>query len=191
MLNEAQLPGGVLLLRSASEDNGPDKYEEAFRARGYRALSIPVLETVHTNTERLANVVRAGGLIAQQTEKGYAGVIVTSGRACEAWRLVVEQLAMDGRYSREGALQIESVIQFRSMSATQKQEGGPRFLSTPSAKRLHPHSPRFAIHSPRPPTARTIYVGPPNLEAVRSSLTSLSPTCRPDQKMHGDASCST
>ncbi|RDX46079.1 tetrapyrrole biosynthesis uroporphyrinogen III synthase [Lentinus brumalis] len=101
MLNEARLPGGVLLLRSASEDNGLDKYEEAFRARGYRALSIPVLETVHTNTERLANVVRAGGLIAQQTEKGYAGVIVTSGRACEAWRLVVEQLAMDRRYSRE------------------------------------------------------------------------------------------
>ncbi|KAI0705998.1 tetrapyrrole biosynthesis uroporphyrinogen III synthase [Cerioporus squamosus] len=92
------MPGDVLLLRSPSEDGVPDKYEEAIRKRGYRAVSIPVLETVHTNVEELANLVRRGGRIEQQTgnleDRRYAGVIVTSGRACEAWRLVVEQLAM-------------------------------------------------------------------------------------------------
>ncbi len=83
----------VLLLRSPSEDGGPDKYEEAFRARGYRPVSVPVLETVHKNLDTLRDVVKRGGRIADEYAGGrYAGVIVTSGRACEAWRVVVQQL---------------------------------------------------------------------------------------------------
>ncbi|KAI0632717.1 tetrapyrrole biosynthesis uroporphyrinogen III synthase [Trametes polyzona] len=94
----------VLLLRSPSEseDGGPDKYEEAFRARGYRPVSVAVLETVHKNLDRLADVVRRGGDCApgpgESEGEGegegarYAGVIVTSGRACEAWRAVVQEL---------------------------------------------------------------------------------------------------
>ena len=102
------MPGNVLLLRSPSEDGGgPDKYEEAFRERGYRSVSIPVLETVHTNVEKLADVLRGRGRIAPQAEhveepRRYAGVVVTSGRACETWRHVVEQLAREDHHGSEG-----------------------------------------------------------------------------------------
>ncbi|TFK94145.1 tetrapyrrole biosynthesis uroporphyrinogen III synthase [Polyporus arcularius HHB13444] len=104
MLNK--VPRDILLLRSPSEDGGFDKYEEAFRARGYRALSIPVLETVHTNIDKLSDIVRRGGLISEQRqgrEREYAGVIMTSGRACEAWRIVVEQLTVGDSDAREEA----------------------------------------------------------------------------------------
>ncbi|TBU24877.1 tetrapyrrole biosynthesis, uroporphyrinogen III synthase [Dichomitus squalens] len=89
------MPTNVLLLRAPSEDaGGVDKYEEAFRTRGYRATSVPVLETVHMNIEQLKETVRRGG-------EGYAGVIVTSGRAVEAWRLVVQQLVEEGEHTGE------------------------------------------------------------------------------------------
>ena len=105
--NIAKMPADVLLLRSPSEDGGPDKYEEAFRERGYRAVSIPVLETVHTNVEKLADVLRGRGRIAPQAgdveeARRYAGVVVTSGRACETWRHVVEQLAKEDHHGSEG-----------------------------------------------------------------------------------------
>ncbi|EJF55923.1 tetrapyrrole biosynthesis uroporphyrinogen III synthase [Dichomitus squalens LYAD-421 SS1] len=91
------MPTNVLLLRAPSEDaGGVDKYEEAFRTRGYRAISVPVLETVHTNIEQLKETVRRGGA-------GYAGVIVTSGRAVEAWRLVVQQLVEEGEHTEPTA----------------------------------------------------------------------------------------
>lgn len=85
----------VLLLRSPSEDaDGPDKYEEAFRVRGYRSVSVPVLETVHKNLDRLAEVLRRRGAIAAEDPgTRYAGVIVTSARACEAWRVAVQELS--------------------------------------------------------------------------------------------------
>lgn len=89
------MPRDVLLLRSPSEDpsGGPDKYEAAFRTRGYRALSVPVLETVYVNADDLLSVVRAGGRIQNNEHERYAGVIVTSGRACEAWQAAVQRLA--------------------------------------------------------------------------------------------------
>ena len=92
------MPADVLLLRSPSEDSGgPDKYEEAFRARGYRAVNVPVLETVHTNVDTLKETVHSGG-------SGYAGVIITSGRAVEAWRLVVQRLVEEeGEGEQAGA----------------------------------------------------------------------------------------
>ena len=91
------MPTNVLLLRAPSEDaNGADKYEEAFRTRGYRAVNVPVLETVHTNVDTLKQIVRGGG-------SGYAGVIITSGRAVEAWRLVVQQLMEEGEGEGTGA----------------------------------------------------------------------------------------
>ena len=108
--NIAKMPGNVLLLRSPSEDGGgPDKYEEAFRERGYHAVSIPVLETVHTNVEKLADVLRGRGRIAPQAgdveeTRRYAGVVVTSGRACETWRHVVEQLAREDHHRPEGTI---------------------------------------------------------------------------------------
>lgn len=76
----------ILLLRSPSQDT-PDRYESCFNSSGYHPLSIPVLETVLTNLDDLRQIVRDG-----PASQNYAGVILTSGRACEAWRNVVEDL---------------------------------------------------------------------------------------------------
>ena len=86
------MTANVLLLRSPSDDGGPDQYEEAFRAQGYRAVSVPVLETVHKNLDKLAEVLRRRGTLADRSAR-YCGVIVTSGRACEAWQAVVQELS--------------------------------------------------------------------------------------------------
>ncbi|KAI0669003.1 tetrapyrrole biosynthesis uroporphyrinogen III synthase [Trametes maxima] len=92
------MPPTVLLLRSPTDDGGPDKYEDALRARGYTAVSVPVLETVYKNLDALADVVRRGGRLPLGADSNsdagyYAGVIMTSGRACEAWRAVIRELA--------------------------------------------------------------------------------------------------
>jgi uroporphyrinogen-III synthase len=76
----------VLLLRSPSTE-GPDKYEDAFRAQGYRLVCVPVLETVLMNREDLGNMIRDG-----PDKAALRGVIVTSARACEAWKEAVLQL---------------------------------------------------------------------------------------------------
>lgn len=73
----------VLLLRSTNID-GPDKYESAFQAAGYHALSVPVLETVLVNQDDLLEVVRRG-----PQEAGLSVVVITSSRSAEAWREVV------------------------------------------------------------------------------------------------------
>ncbi|KAG0699609.1 tetrapyrrole biosynthesis, uroporphyrinogen III synthase [Suillus ampliporus] len=46
----------VLLLRAASQDS-PDRYEDAFRSRGYHPISVPVLETVIVGREELARIL--------------------------------------------------------------------------------------------------------------------------------------
>ncbi|OCH84534.1 tetrapyrrole biosynthesis uroporphyrinogen III synthase [Obba rivulosa] len=76
----------VLLLRSTSQD-GPDKYEEAFRSRGYTPISVPVLETVLKNLGDLKGSVLEGPF-----KLAFGGVIVTSARACEAWRVVMQEI---------------------------------------------------------------------------------------------------
>lgn len=80
----------VLLLRARSLDE-PDKYEDSFRGKGYNPISIPVLETVLKDLPNLTNVVEKGPEVG-----GYAGVIVTSARACEAWKVVVGELVSGG-----------------------------------------------------------------------------------------------
>lgn len=70
----------VLLLRSPTTD-GPDKYETTFKAQGYRAISVPVLETVLVNGKELSEAISQG-----PNEGNLKGVIVTSARACEAWK---------------------------------------------------------------------------------------------------------
>ncbi|TCD68562.1 hypothetical protein EIP91_010487 [Steccherinum ochraceum] len=85
------MSSNVLLLRAPSRDGpAPDKYEASFSALGYRPISIPVLETVLVNLSHLREVIREGPQM-----RGLGGVIVTSARACEAWRAVVEELARE------------------------------------------------------------------------------------------------
>ncbi|KAJ7659943.1 tetrapyrrole biosynthesis, uroporphyrinogen III synthase [Mycena rosella] len=75
----------VLLLRAPSQDTeNPDRYESTFTASGYESLSIPVLETIFTNIASLTDILRH--------DAEYEAVIITSGRACEAWSQVVDTL---------------------------------------------------------------------------------------------------
>ena len=87
----------VILLRATSQDSS-DPYEEAFRNAGYQPMSIPVLETTLTNLDNLASVLRES-----PSTGGYTGVVVTSARACEAWKTVVKRL-IDTRPSLDSAL---------------------------------------------------------------------------------------
>jgi len=80
----------VLLLRARSQDE-PDKYEDSFRRKGYNPISIPVLDTVLTNSHDLKDVVKTG-----PETGGYIGVIITSARACEAWKVAVGELVSGG-----------------------------------------------------------------------------------------------
>ena len=79
----------VLLLRAPSGD-GQDKYESAFQAIGYHAVSVPVLETVLVNLDDLKKLVQAG-----PEECSLSGVVITSARSCEAWREVVQSLVSE------------------------------------------------------------------------------------------------
>lgn len=76
----------VLLLRSPSTD-GPDRYETAFKSIGYHPTSVPVLETVLKSLDILEGLLKAG-----PAEGNYGGIIITSGRSCEAWRHAIERL---------------------------------------------------------------------------------------------------
>ena len=73
----------VILLRATSGD-GPDRYEATFTSAGYLPVSIPVLQTTFTNLSRLVGIISTGG---------YSGVIVTSARACEAWKAAVQTVS--------------------------------------------------------------------------------------------------
>ncbi|KIP06765.1 hypothetical protein PHLGIDRAFT_30350 [Phlebiopsis gigantea 11061_1 CR5-6] len=76
----------VLLLRAPTTD-GQDKYEVTFQAQGYKPICIPVLETVLVNVKDLQDLISQGSTIT-----GLHGVIVTSARACEAWREAILSL---------------------------------------------------------------------------------------------------
>lgn len=76
----------VLLLRAASQDS-PDRYEDAFRSRGYHPISVPVLETVIVGREELARILSLG-----PEKQSLSGVIITSKRAFEAWSEAAQAL---------------------------------------------------------------------------------------------------
>ncbi|KAI0944313.1 hypothetical protein AcW1_002056 [Taiwanofungus camphoratus] len=77
----------VLLLRTPARN---DQYESAFQSRGYTAISVPVLETVFRHLDELKKVMQNG-----PEARGYDGVVVTSGRSCEAWKTVALELVSE------------------------------------------------------------------------------------------------
>ena len=83
----------VLLLRARSQDQ-TDPYEQSLRDAGYNPLCVPILETVFHNLDELKRTIVHG-----PRERGLAGVIITSARACEAWRDVVKELVKGDRSS--------------------------------------------------------------------------------------------
>ncbi|KAG2133808.1 tetrapyrrole biosynthesis, uroporphyrinogen III synthase [Suillus bovinus] len=76
----------VLLLRAASQDS-PDRYEDAFRSRGYHPISVPVLETNIVGREELGRRLSTG-----LEKQSLSGVIITSQRAVEAWSEAAQTL---------------------------------------------------------------------------------------------------
>ena len=76
----------ILLLRARSQDQ-IDPYEKSLRDAGHNPLCVPVLETVFNNHDELKRTIVHG-----PQERGLAGVIITSARACEAWGDVVKEL---------------------------------------------------------------------------------------------------
>lgn len=76
----------VLLLRAPSQGE-EDRYSTTFNNAGYNAISVPVLETVLTNLTTLKAIVEKG-----PTAECLEGVIITSRRACDAWKTVVGDL---------------------------------------------------------------------------------------------------
>lgn len=83
----------VLLLRESSQ-GVPDRYLTTLTSSGYRTICVPVLETVHTNLDALKDIIR--------DPKAFRGVIITSRRACEAWKLALADLDESPPEDREG-----------------------------------------------------------------------------------------
>ncbi|KAF7330458.1 Uroporphyrinogen-III synthase [Mycena venus] len=106
----------VLFLRAPSES--PDRYEAAFSGAGYTSSSIPVLETVLVNLETLTHTVRSG--------PQYGAVIITSGRACEAWGRVVDSLESGQSIQGPGRHLYRAILLAHFL-----QESGADWLSTP------------------------------------------------------------
>ncbi|KAI0920264.1 hypothetical protein AcV5_010053 [Taiwanofungus camphoratus] len=77
----------VLLLRTPARN---DQYESAFQSRGYTAISVPVLETMFRHLDELKKVMQNG-----PEARGYDGVVITSGRSCEAWKTVALELVSE------------------------------------------------------------------------------------------------
>ncbi|RDB17610.1 Uroporphyrinogen-III synthase [Hypsizygus marmoreus] len=80
------MASNVLLLRAPTQGQD-DRYESTFIEAGCHAISVPVLETVSTNLLDLKTIITAGPAAA-----GFEGVVITSARACEAWKSVVGEL---------------------------------------------------------------------------------------------------
>ncbi|KAG8893487.1 hypothetical protein FRC01_013560 [Tulasnella sp. 417] len=78
----------VLLLKSptASVDSKPDKYISVFSKRNIYAENVPVLEHSFVEVARLKELITTG------PQDAFSGVIVTSGRAAEAWSNAVESM---------------------------------------------------------------------------------------------------
>ncbi|KAJ3830187.1 tetrapyrrole biosynthesis, uroporphyrinogen III synthase [Lentinula raphanica] len=75
----------TILLRAPDPDASADRYEAAFDVLGSssKAICVPVLETVLMNIEKLKQTIVSGPNVD--------GVIITSARSCEAWKVSVAQ----------------------------------------------------------------------------------------------------
>ncbi|KAF7312340.1 Uroporphyrinogen-III synthase [Mycena indigotica] len=71
----------ILFLRTP---DSPDRYETTFSSTGYTTASVSVLETAFVNGESLTQLMRRGS--------EHSGVIITSGRGCDAWDNAIREL---------------------------------------------------------------------------------------------------
>lgn len=83
--------GNVILLREPT-NGAVDRYETAFTDAGYFAMSLPVLETLHTNISDLGNIISLG-----PSSQSITGVLITSKRSCDAWQQALQMLQDQGK----------------------------------------------------------------------------------------------
>jgi uroporphyrinogen-III synthase len=100
------MSAGVILLKAPSQDQR-DPYRELFESSGYAVGFVPVLETAWNNLDELKNILLDCG-----SSQMYGGVIVTSARASEAWKTVVQGLTCETTPSTEsGGKTIQSLAE--------------------------------------------------------------------------------
>lgn len=109
----------VLLLREPSPIPG-DRYETAFNSAGYHTVSVPVLETVFANLPDLKYIINHG-----PTAERFDGVVITSGRACEAWKSAVHDLVKSPPEPSGGQFHLDTFAS-RCYLTVVTQTAGPR-----------------------------------------------------------------
>ncbi|KAJ1303258.1 hypothetical protein OPQ81_011455 [Rhizoctonia solani] len=83
------MPYHVLLLKNA-EENLPDPYQRTLSSNGFTTSIVPPLVHSYTDLDGLAHTIACRG-------EEYGGVIVTSGRAVDAWENAVKVLGERGQ----------------------------------------------------------------------------------------------
>lgn len=113
----------VLLFRSPAPSGEPDNFADAFAALSYHSVSVPVLEHALVNVDALKSVIGLG------PETRYAGVIMTSGRASEAWRGAADSTSIPELQSELGLSQgLECSAAINAVGRLTRQLGTNPFL---------------------------------------------------------------
>ena len=79
------MPSSSALLIRAPDVEKPDRYETAFSEAGFVVASVAALDTGFVNDDSLDAAIRGRA-------SEFDGVIVTSSRACEAWKRAVQRV---------------------------------------------------------------------------------------------------
>ncbi|KAL1674571.1 tetrapyrrole biosynthesis, uroporphyrinogen III synthase [Schizophyllum commune] len=79
------MPSSSALLIRAPDAEKPDRYESAFSEAGFSVASVAALDTGFVNDDSLDAAIRGRA-------SEFDGVIVTSSRACEAWKRAVQRV---------------------------------------------------------------------------------------------------
>lgn len=81
----------VVLLRSPPRVQTTDAYSQQLEAAGYTPYFVEVLDSAFSNERVLEDVVRTG-----PNDIGFIGVVITSGRAADAWIAALSRMEEPG-----------------------------------------------------------------------------------------------
>jgi uroporphyrinogen-III synthase len=84
----------VILFKSPPRVPTADTYVQQLEAAGYTPYFIEVLESTFSNEQMLEGIVRTGPTCGV----GFAGVVITSNRAADAWIQALSRITEPGRW---------------------------------------------------------------------------------------------